>query len=500
MKLRKLFLMTMLIAALILSLAVQCFAASVRLSPQNLTVDAKEINCEKYNIDGSNYFKLRDLAYLLNGTGSQFSVGWNDQTKTVSIVTGNAYTSDGSELKVGADKSDTAVPSAQTILVNGTRRSDLSVYNIGGNNFFKLRDLGTALGFDVDYDAATNTAIVKSVAKFDPSVDPLSFNSASYKLASGTVSANVVTVNLSDPRVHIEVQHVDNTLNHTALFSDIVAANSPDLAVNANFFNSYDAVKDPIGMLMSNGEFVFCDGGLPSLGFTEDNEARWGVPSVFTRLRAGGKQWAAYTVNTPAQGEYVSVLYTPARGASIPILANGYLLTAKKGVITSYAPVSAGTEATIPADGFVVYMGTEFVATDYFRTPVVGDAITVEPYLRVADEEGFSLDGVTQIVSGAPRLVKDGKICTELIPGFEEARFTTASTPRTAVGTTADGKLLVVNVSSATVQQMRELMLTLGCVNATNLDGGASTGMYYRGKFISTPGRELTSTLQISVR
>ena len=489
-----------LVAALMLAFAGQCFAASVCLSPQKLTVDGKGIDCEKYNIDGSNYFKLRDLAYLLNGTGSQFSVGWNDQTKTVSITTGKAYTADGSELKTGTDKSKTAQISAQTILINGKVRSDLSVYNIGGNNFFKLRDLGTALGFFVSYDAAADTAVVKSVAKFDPDTDPVSLNSASYTLASGTVSANVVTVNLCDPRVHIEVQHVDSTLNHTALFSDIVAANSPDVAVNANFFNAYDEVKDPIGMLMSNGEFVYCDYGLPSLGFTEDNEARWGVPSVFTRLRAGGKQWAAYTVNTPTQGEYDGILYTPARGASISITASGYVLTAKKGVITSYAPVSAGATVTIPANGFVMFMGTKFVSTDYFRTPVVGDAITVEPYLRVAEEEGFVLDGVKQIVSGAPRLVKDGKICTELIPGFEEARFTTASTPRTAVGTTADGKLLIVNVTSATIQQMRELMLKLGCVDATNLDGGASTGMYYRGKFIATPGRELTSTLQISVR
>lgn len=41
-------------------------------------------------------------------------------------------------------------------------RSNLSVYNIGGSNFFQLRELGTALGFTVDYDAATNTAIVLS--------------------------------------------------------------------------------------------------------------------------------------------------------------------------------------------------------------------------------------------------------------------------------------------------------------------------------------------------
>ena len=32
----------------------------------------------------------------------------------------------------------------------------------GGSNFFQPRELGTALGFEVDFDAAFNTAIVRS--------------------------------------------------------------------------------------------------------------------------------------------------------------------------------------------------------------------------------------------------------------------------------------------------------------------------------------------------
>ena len=148
--------------ALLLALCPAVFAAQVVLSPQKLTVDGKAINCEKYNIDGSNYFKLRDLAYVLNGTTSQFSVGWDAAAGVVSIQTGEAYTPNGSELVVGADKSSTAVPSSQTIKIDGVVRRNLSVYNIGGNNFFKLRDLGEALGFDVGYDAATNTAMAAS--------------------------------------------------------------------------------------------------------------------------------------------------------------------------------------------------------------------------------------------------------------------------------------------------------------------------------------------------
>lgn len=155
-----------LVCAVLLSLTVSAFASGAVLSPQRLVVDGKNIACEKYNIGGSNYFKLRDLAFLLNGTKTQFSVGWDVGKRTVSITTGRSYTPNGSELNVtGPDKSNTAVLSAQTILFDGEEKQSISVYNIGGNNYFKLRDLGDIVGFGVDYDAGTNTVIVDSMPK-----------------------------------------------------------------------------------------------------------------------------------------------------------------------------------------------------------------------------------------------------------------------------------------------------------------------------------------------
>ncbi len=138
-------------------------ASDVVQSLQNLRADGKSIECEKYNIDGSNYFKLRDIAMILNGTGSRFYVGWDAEKKVISVETGRSYEPNGSELDLsGCDKSATAVPSTQTLLIDGVERSDLSAWNIGGNNFFKLRDLGDALGFKVDYDKPSNTAIIVS--------------------------------------------------------------------------------------------------------------------------------------------------------------------------------------------------------------------------------------------------------------------------------------------------------------------------------------------------
>lgn len=128
---------------------------------QTLTVNGEVRETEIYNINGSNYFKLRDMAALLNGTGSQFSVSYDAATQTIAVVTGEAYEAVGGELELGTDKSATCVASPQSITVNGQALA-LTAYNIGGNNFFKLRELGEALNFSVEYDEATRTMVVAS--------------------------------------------------------------------------------------------------------------------------------------------------------------------------------------------------------------------------------------------------------------------------------------------------------------------------------------------------
>ena len=55
----------------------------------------------------------------------------------------------------------TAKVSTHKVTLNGAK-ADLAAYTINSNNYFKLRDLGDALGFTVDYDADSNTAIVLS--------------------------------------------------------------------------------------------------------------------------------------------------------------------------------------------------------------------------------------------------------------------------------------------------------------------------------------------------
>ena len=127
-----------------------------------VTVNGEAKAFEAYNIKSNNYFKLRDIAYVLNGTDSSFSVGWDGEANSIALVKGEAYAPTGSEMKVSGTKDiKDAVESNSTILIDG-QKAALKAYTIKGNNYFKLRDLGTALGFDVGWDNASQTISITS--------------------------------------------------------------------------------------------------------------------------------------------------------------------------------------------------------------------------------------------------------------------------------------------------------------------------------------------------
>lgn len=127
-----------------------------KASTHKIQVNGTPVDIGAYGIGGSNYFKLRDVAMLLRDTQGKFQVGFNDATKQITLTTGEAYTAVGGELAAKDTQNRLGNPTASAIFVDG-QSVDLTAYNINGNNYFKLRDLGSALGFAVTWDEASRT-------------------------------------------------------------------------------------------------------------------------------------------------------------------------------------------------------------------------------------------------------------------------------------------------------------------------------------------------------
>jgi hypothetical protein len=133
-------------------------AVVVTATPTNskVMVDGKNVAFEAYNIDGNNFFKLRDLAMAINGSSKQFQVGWDGANNAINLTTNVAYTPDGKELVISENSTaKEATLTASKIYLNG-EEVQLTAYNIGGNNYFKLRDIGRIINFAVTWDGELN--------------------------------------------------------------------------------------------------------------------------------------------------------------------------------------------------------------------------------------------------------------------------------------------------------------------------------------------------------
>ena len=88
--------------------------------------------------------------------------------------------------------------------------------------------------------------------------------------------------------------------------------------------------------------------------------------------------------------------------------------------------------------------------------------------------------GVTSACSFGPALIVNGTPVKASYSGLN---------PRTAVGQRADGAILLLALSGrqidcigASYADITEILYSFGAVNATNLDGGSSTMLYYKGE------------------
>lgn len=98
--------------------------------------------------------------------------------------------------------------------------------------------------------------------------------------------------------------------------------------------------------------------------------------------------------------------------------------------------------------------------------------------------------GITNAVSFTTH---DGLASSLIINGeLQSKNFGGGVNPRTAIGQCADGSVLLlvldgrsINTLGATMQDVADVMLEYGAVNAGNLDGGSSSVMVYGGEIIN---------------
>lgn len=99
----------------------------------------------------------------------------------------------------------------------------------------------------------------------------------------------------------------------------------------------------------------------------------------------------------------------------------------------------------------------------------------------------------TEAISFGPPLVINGQ------PTIKNGDGGWGIAPRTAIGQRKDGAILLLVIDGrqplysvgASLKEVQDVLIQYGAYNATNLDGGSSTTMYYEGEIVNRPSDSL---------
>ncbi len=134
-------------------------------------------------------------------------------------------------------------------------------------------------------------------------------------------------------------------------------------------------------------------------------------------------------------------------------------------------------------DAMVVFDGKTYYSGKGIRSGFVGFDSKNILHVGKFNESQVKKKDIQYGVSFGPILVTNGKAAKGLGSGVN---------PRTAIGQRSDGAVLMLviegrQISSmgATYQDLADIFLEYGAVNACNLDGGSSSMLWYQGKYMN---------------
>lgn len=258
--------------------------------------------------------------------------------------------------------------------------------------------------------------------------------------------------------------------------------------INGDFYNTSNGL--PIGIVVTDGILRSSDAGYYAIGFRADGTAILGKPAVTVTADLGytGSDGTQYIrkitgVNKARVSTGGIYLYTydfndrhttGNTEAGIDVvctITNGRLSIGESVVLTVDRVMEASSATPIGENQVVLSanLKSDSYYVDALRNIPVGSQIVI-----TASSANSGWDDVEYAVGALYSLVENGAVVSGLQAG---------AAPRTAVGQKADGTLVFYTIDGrksghsigATMTQVAQRLIELGCVTALGLDGGGST-------------------------
>jgi hypothetical protein len=307
----------------------------------------------------------------------------------------------------------------------------------------------------------------------------------------GSRSIPVAVVRAPLERFRVGVALANGLVSGNASLGQIAARARAVCAVNGTFLAAYNGqTGEPYGTVAVDGRWLHLGSAGTRLDVLEDGSLRFAKDDLRVLGSLDGSDqypnnWYAYGLNQTPVNANSSYVFTPERGPRLGFRAP-LAAVVSGGSITR---VAQNEDVQIPTDGFVIALSGNEINQ-------LGSRFTVGRRVayRVNSRSDQSLEGVRYSVGAGPRLVTSGAVSVDPEgEGFVSSKILNERGARSAVGLNAK-EIILVAMPDATVREEAEVMRALGAVDAMNLDGGASSGLWC-GKDIVPGGRRIANAL-----
>jgi hypothetical protein len=324
----------------------------------------------------------------------------------------------------------------------------------------------------------------------------------------GPWRVNVLTIERATARGHLRTTY-GTDLSRTEPTTEMVRLSRALVGVNASYFAVGTAFPgDPVGLGLYGGRLL----SNPATTAVAPNETDVLIDARTNRVSYGPHTWTGTLTNrTTARVQRLEfVNHAPVVPAGCRSLTDQTQCT-RAGDVSLFThafgartPPGAGVEAVLDSVGCLVRTtrtrGTTLTGlqtsvqatgsdTSSLLRALTGGCMARSVRLFGADGRRISLDRWVFGASGRYRLAAGGQITVPTGPGPFYDR-----NPRTVVGTTGTGRILIVTVDGrqptsvgTTMAETAALVGSLGLRDAVNLDGGSSTTMSVQGALVNQP-------------
>lgn len=256
-------------------------------------------------------------------------------------------------------------------------------------------------------------------------------------------------------------------------------------AINAGFFNRNNQL--PLGAIRRDNRWF--SGPILNRGaiaWNDKGQFKMGRFSLEETLTTStGARLPVLFINSGFVKSGIS-RYTPEWGTTYtPLTDNEVLVAVQNNQVTAQFPggTAGQTPFPIPTNGYLLTLRGNSTADA--GSLDIGTRTRIEQQTNPTDFASYP-----QILGAGPLLLQNRQITLDAkAEQFSEA-FNQQMAVRSAIGTTASGTLILAAIHhrmggrGPTLAETAELMQQMGAIDALNLDGGSSTGLYLGGQLL----------------